>query len=113
MYEGDSIYNEIALITPPTHGLELYTIYGVKDQGFTFEWCIKLYSIILTYLVTHFEKGKLIYTVYIFIRIEKKYFNKVRKVRCTFLKKRLTNINGTYIVFKFNFLLIAKIYINF
>ena len=36
MYEGDSIYNEIALITPPTHGLELYTIYGMKDQGFTF-----------------------------------------------------------------------------
>ena len=35
-YEGDSIYNEIALITPPTHGLELYTIYGMKDQGFTF-----------------------------------------------------------------------------
>ena len=25
-YEGDSICNEIALITPPTHGLELYTI---------------------------------------------------------------------------------------
>ena len=36
IYEGDSIYNEIALITPPTHGLELYTIYGMKDQGFTF-----------------------------------------------------------------------------
>ena len=35
-YEGDSIYNEIALITQPTHGLELYTIYGMKDQGFTF-----------------------------------------------------------------------------
>ena len=26
-YEGDSICNEITLITPPTHGLELYTIY--------------------------------------------------------------------------------------
>ena len=36
IYEGDSIYNEIALITPPTHGLELYAIYGMKDQGFTF-----------------------------------------------------------------------------
>ena len=36
MYEGDSIYNEIAPNTPPTHGLELYTIYGMKDQGFTF-----------------------------------------------------------------------------
>ena len=36
LYEGDSIYNEIALITQPTHGLELYTIYGMKDQGFTF-----------------------------------------------------------------------------
>ena len=33
---GESIYNEIAHITPPTHGLELYTIYGMKDQGFTF-----------------------------------------------------------------------------
>ena len=36
MYEGDSICNEIALITPHTHGLELYTIYGMKEQGFTF-----------------------------------------------------------------------------
>ena len=36
MYEGDSICNEIALITPTTHGLELYTIYGMKEQGFTF-----------------------------------------------------------------------------
>ena len=36
IYEGDSIYNEIALITPPTHKLKLYTIYGIKDQGFTF-----------------------------------------------------------------------------
>ena len=36
IYEGDSICNEIALITPSTHGLELYTIYGMKDQGFTF-----------------------------------------------------------------------------
>ena len=37
-YEGDSICNEIALITPPIHGLEIhvYTIYGMKDQGFTF-----------------------------------------------------------------------------
>ena len=35
-YEGDSICNEIALITPPTHRLELYTIYGMKEQGFTF-----------------------------------------------------------------------------
>ena len=32
-YEGDSIYNEIALITPPTHGLELYTILGKKSNG--------------------------------------------------------------------------------
>ena len=71
-------------------------------------FCIKRYSIILTYLVTDFEKDTLIYTVYIFIRIEKKYLNKVRKVRCTFLKKRLTIINGTFIVFKFNSLLTAK-----
>ena len=35
-YEGGSICNEIALITPPTRRLELYTIYGMKDQGFTF-----------------------------------------------------------------------------
>ena len=84
LYERDSICNEIALITPPTHGLELYTIYGMKDQGLPFGWCIKLYSIILTYLVTGFEKGTLIYTVYIFIQNEKKYFNKVRKVGCTF-----------------------------
>ena len=83
---GDSICNEIALITPRTHGLTLYTIYGMKEQGVTFRmvWRIRLYSIILTYLVTDFEKGALIYTVYIFIHIEKKYFNKVRKVRCTF-----------------------------
>ena len=36
VYEEDSICNEIALITPPTHGLELYSIYGMKVQGFTF-----------------------------------------------------------------------------
>ena len=36
VYEGDSICNEIPLIAPSTHGLELYTIHGVKDQGFTF-----------------------------------------------------------------------------
>ena len=36
IYEGDSKCNEIALITPPTSGLELYNIYGIKDQGFTF-----------------------------------------------------------------------------
>ena len=83
-YEGDSICNGIALITPPTHGLEVYTIYGMKDQGFPFEWCINFYSIILTYLVTDFEKGTLINTVYIFNRIEKKYFYRVRTVRCTF-----------------------------
>ena len=66
-YEGDSICNEIALITPPTYGF-----YYIRDER-SFEWCIKLYSIILTYLhvVTDFEKGTLIYTVHIFIRIEK------------------------------------------
>ena len=31
-----------------------------------------------------FEKGTSIYTVYICIRIEKKYLNKVRRVRTTF-----------------------------
>ena len=35
-YDGDSICNEISLITPSTHCLELYTIYRMKDQGFTF-----------------------------------------------------------------------------
>ena len=62
--------------------LSIYT--GRKIKAIPFEWCIQLYSIILTYLVTDFEKDTLIYTVYIFIRIKKKYFNKVRKVRCTF-----------------------------
>ena len=74
---------------------------------------MKLYSNILTYLVTDFEKGTVIYTVYIYIRIEKKYCNKVRKVRCTFLKKRLTTINGTYIVCNFNFLFTAKIILTY
>ena len=37
IYEKDSICNEIALITPPTQGLELYTVYGIEDQGFTFQ----------------------------------------------------------------------------
>ena len=37
IYERDSICNEIALITPPTHGLELYTIYGMKDKCLTFQ----------------------------------------------------------------------------
>ena len=35
-YEGDSICNEIPLIAPSTHKLELYTIHGVKDQCFPF-----------------------------------------------------------------------------
>ena len=34
LYEGDSICNDIALITPPTHALELYTIYGMKYQHY-------------------------------------------------------------------------------
>ena len=50
----------------------------------SFEWCTKLYSIILTYQVVDFQKGSLLYTVYIFIRIEMNFFTKVRKVRCTF-----------------------------
>ena len=37
IYEGDSICNEIALVTSSTHALELYTIYGMKDQSFTFQ----------------------------------------------------------------------------
>ena len=106
---GRSICNEIALITPPIHGLELYTIYWMKDQGFTFRMVHKTLFYHFTYLVADFDKGTLIYIVYFFIRIEKKYFNKVKKVSCTFLKKRLTTINGTYIVFKFNFLIITKI----
>ena len=35
-YERGSICNEIAVIAPPTHRLEVYTIYGMKDRGFTF-----------------------------------------------------------------------------
>ena len=30
------ICNDIALITPPTHLFDLYTIYGMKYQGFIF-----------------------------------------------------------------------------
>ena len=30
------VCNDIALITPPTHLLDLYTIYGMKYQGFIF-----------------------------------------------------------------------------
>ena len=33
---GGPICNDIALITPPTHLLDLYTIYGMKYQGFIF-----------------------------------------------------------------------------
>ena len=33
---GGPICNDIALITPPTHPLDLYTIYGMKYQGFIF-----------------------------------------------------------------------------
>ena len=110
-YEGDSICNEIALITPPTHGLELYTINGMKDQGFTFRMVHK--TLFYHFYLSSYRLSKRNTNIhcigYIFIRIEKKYFNKVKKVRCTFLKKRLTTINGTYIVFKFNSLIITKI----
>ena len=33
---GGPICNEIALITPSTHLLDLYTIYGMKYRGFIF-----------------------------------------------------------------------------
>ena len=33
---GGPICNDIALITPPTHLLDLYTIYGMKYLGFIF-----------------------------------------------------------------------------
>ena len=33
---GGPICNDIALITPPTHLLDLYTIYGMKYQDFIF-----------------------------------------------------------------------------
>ena len=36
---GGQICNDIALITPPTHLLDLYTIYGMKYQGFIF-WMV-------------------------------------------------------------------------
>ena len=50
--QRDPICNDVALITPPTHLLDLHTMYGMKYQVLSFEWCIKLYSIVLTYLVT-------------------------------------------------------------
>ena len=50
---GGPICNDVAFITPPTHLLDLYTIYGMKYQVLSFEWCIKLYSIVLTCLVTN------------------------------------------------------------
>ena len=81
---GGPICNDVALITPPTHLLDLYTIYGMKYQVLSFEWCIKLILSSLHILLQTFEKGTLIYTVYICIRIEKKYLNKVRRVRTTF-----------------------------
>ena len=33
---GGPVCNDIALITPPTHLLDLYTVYGMKYQGFIF-----------------------------------------------------------------------------
>ena len=33
---GGPICNDIALMTPPTHLLDLYTLYGMKYQGFIF-----------------------------------------------------------------------------
>ena len=49
---GGPICNDVALITPTTHLLDLYTIYVMKYQVLSIEWCIKIYSIVLTYLVT-------------------------------------------------------------
>ena len=46
----------------------------------TFEWCIKLYFILLTYLATDIKNAH-IYTLYtFFIPIKKKHFNIVKKV---------------------------------
>ena len=41
-YEGGSIYNGNTLITQPTGALEFYTLYGTKDQGFTFSMVHKI-----------------------------------------------------------------------
>ena len=49
---GGPICNDVAFITSPTHLLDLYTIYGMKHQVLSFEWRIKLFSIVLTCLVT-------------------------------------------------------------
>ena len=60
------ICNDIALITPPTHLLDLYTIFGMKYQGFIFRMVQKslFYRPYLS-CYRHLKKVHL-YTLYIF-----------------------------------------------
>ena len=51
---GGSTYNGNTLITPHTNAPELYTNTKIKIKDTPFEWCIKLFSILITYLVTDF-----------------------------------------------------------
>ena len=63
---GGPICNDIALITPPTHLLDLYTIYGMKYQGFIFRMVHKT-LFYRPYLSCYRSLKKLhLYTVYIF-----------------------------------------------
>ena len=58
--QGDSIRNDNTLINPSINTLEFYTIYGTKDQGFTF-------LSLLFKFVTDLKKAHMLHsTVYIF-----------------------------------------------
>ena len=63
---GGPICNDIALITPPTHLLDLYTIYGMKYQGFIF-WMVHKTLFYRPYLSCYRRLKKVhLYTLYIF-----------------------------------------------
>ena len=65
-YEGDSICKEIALITPPTHALELNTIYGMNEKASTFRMVHKT-EFYRSYLSSYRHLSKvLLYTLDIF-----------------------------------------------
>ena len=60
-YEGGSIYNGNTLITQPTDALDFYTLYGTKDQGFTFSMVHRI-LFCLSYLFSY----RLLNKVYIY-----------------------------------------------
>ena len=63
---GGPICNDIALITSPAHLLDLYTIYGMKYQGFIFSMVHKT-LFFRPYLSWYRRLKKLhLYTLYIF-----------------------------------------------